>query len=41
MKCPECGCEMRKIAESWTDENGDRWISYVCPNCKTVTKVKE
>lgn len=40
MKC-DCGAEMRKIAESWTDKNGDRWVSYRCPNCGKIIKVRE
>lgn len=41
MNCPECGRPMRKIAESWVDKDGNRWISYSCPFCHTVIKVKE
>ena len=41
MECPECGAEMKVIAVSQVDENGDRWISYICPYDKTVVKVKE
>lgn len=41
MNCPDCKAEMKKIAESWVDKNGDRYISYRCPHCGTVIKVKE
>ncbi len=40
MKC-DCGADMVKIAESWTQANGDRYISYRCPVCGNVIKVKE
>lgn len=31
---------MTKIAESWTDENGYRYVSYRCPNCGKIVKVR-
>lgn len=39
MKC-SCSTEMIVIAESWTDENGYRYVSYRCPNCGRIVKVR-
>ena len=39
MKC-DCGYDMEKIAESWTDSNGNRYVSYRCPHCGKVVKVR-
>lgn len=39
MKC-SCGCEMKVVAESWVDSEGNRYISYVCPHCGAAVKVK-
>jgi len=39
MKC-SCGCEMKVVAESWIDSEGNRYISYVCPHCGAAVKVK-
>ena len=39
MKCT-CGCEMKVVAESWVDSNGNRYISYCCPHCRRAVKVK-
>lgn len=39
MKC-SCGTPMQKIAESWVDNDGYRYISYRCPHCGNVIKVR-
>ena len=39
MQC-SCGATMTKIAESWTDKNGYRYISYRCPNCGKIEKIR-
>lgn len=41
MKCPECNRDMTKIAQSGTNPDGSRDVSYSCPFCKTVVRVKE
>ncbi len=40
MQC-SCGATtLDKIAESWTDENGYRYVSYRCRHCGKVIKVR-
>lgn len=41
MKCPNCGSQMVRHAESWTKADGSRNVVWRCPSCAAIVNVKE